>query len=444
MFFNQQKFRSLICENVPDEFNSEERLRVHFSRFGTVQGVVASPRKKLAKVLFQTASDAASAKRNAAIIQDSYPPMKLYYADDNRISRSTTSKTLKPTSNTNRLALSPTSSNKNAAVVFSEDPSGFNVDDFGKPTVTGRTSADAFNTGQHSNLLFDLDPSDRLPAKASRSPVKRFASRSSWDSRRLLSKNSNDSNIVVELNDQNLFANNSQQKSSPSSSEFEDGTTRFKDFRSRNSASFPTQTSARRARSHLLKRALNRPKAKSNSIMGRASGAIEDLNDPETERHPNNVEATKETPSFFGNSPFGANVANRHAVFGGSAQRESAENAETQSRSFGSVFGTTTGKNEKASSSSLKRSFGNATNSSENFALPTKRVSWTGEIPTGPVFGGGLKVEDVESRSTAKKISWLKGRDESLRKAGNDQSQNLKGSARPFSLEIISDVQFCS
>ena len=404
MFFNQQRFRSLICENVPDDFNTERCLKIHFSQFGTVHGVVSSPRKKLAKVVFQTASDAASAKRNGAVIEGSYEQMKLYYADDNRISRATKNKSA---TNLHQEKFSSPLSYKEPA----SENYGFNFKATERPTR--RSISNVSNSSEDTRLMYDLDSNSR--SQANLSPTKRFASRRSWDKKQM-SRNSNDT-LVIELKNGNLRSSSSISAPQSPSTEFDDGTIRYRDFRAKNNSM--AQTSVRRARSNLLKRALNRPKARSNSIMARA--AMKDLD------HPGEFSSDVEKPAVFGKTRYGAGHFGKQNIFGVKKTFELHDEDENlRHSSFGSIFERATGTSEKDDKcpTSLKRPFGNV-NTVESISLPSKRVSWK-EDSAGSV-SGIPKVEDVKSTSTAKKISWLKGRDDSLRKSSGNDCHNLKG-----------------
>ncbi|XP_063713368.1 uncharacterized protein LOC134841364 isoform X2 [Symsagittifera roscoffensis] len=87
MFLANQQFRSLICSNVPLEYNNDNDLYNHFAKYGNVQAVVPAPTKGRAKVVFEMAHEAMHAKQSGAKIDMSLPPMRLFFADDNRVSR---------------------------------------------------------------------------------------------------------------------------------------------------------------------------------------------------------------------------------------------------------------------------------------------------------------------------------------------------------------------
>ena len=88
MVGGSQKFRSLICSNVPEEFNNEMDLARHFSQFGVVRAVVPAPLAGKAKVVFDMAHEAELARQNGEEIDPRLPSMVLLFADDNRVTRS--------------------------------------------------------------------------------------------------------------------------------------------------------------------------------------------------------------------------------------------------------------------------------------------------------------------------------------------------------------------
>ncbi|XP_062580149.1 uncharacterized protein LOC134242131 [Saccostrea cucullata] len=70
----------LICKNVPIGFNSGQKLRQHFTKFGEVTRVIPKPDKGLATIHFKTHEAALEAKRKGAVIMKGEKTMQIFWS----------------------------------------------------------------------------------------------------------------------------------------------------------------------------------------------------------------------------------------------------------------------------------------------------------------------------------------------------------------------------
>ncbi|XP_062617863.1 germinal-center associated nuclear protein-like [Saccostrea cucullata] len=70
----------LICKNVPPRFNSGQKLRQHFTKFGEVTRVIPKPDKGMATIHFKTHEAALEAKRKGAVIMKGEKRMEIFWS----------------------------------------------------------------------------------------------------------------------------------------------------------------------------------------------------------------------------------------------------------------------------------------------------------------------------------------------------------------------------
>ncbi|XP_061179067.1 germinal-center associated nuclear protein-like [Saccostrea echinata] len=71
---------ALICKNVPPRFNSGQKLRQHFTKFGEVTRVITKPDKGMATIHFKTHEAALEAKRKGAVIMKGEKRMEIFWS----------------------------------------------------------------------------------------------------------------------------------------------------------------------------------------------------------------------------------------------------------------------------------------------------------------------------------------------------------------------------